>query len=100
MDKSYWALAPGMPAWPVKADGTKEEAVLLHHTLDSTAEADMTISLLAAYNIPCFKYFEREGGAGKVISGFSGYGTGLYVPESMREDAWAILEARPVEESE
>ncbi len=40
----------------------------------------MTISLLAAYGIPCFKYYDLEGGAGKVINGFSGYGASLYVP--------------------
>ncbi len=47
----------------------------------------MTISLLTAYGIPCFKYYDKEGGAGKVINGFSGFGVGLYVPASMAEDA-------------
>ena len=42
----------------------------------------MTISLLTAYGIPCFKYYDKEGGAGKVINGFSGFGVGLYVPAS------------------
>ena len=70
MDNSKWAFAPDAPEWPVNARGEKEKAVLLTSTFDSTADADMLISLLAAYRIPCFKYFDYEGGAGKVINGF------------------------------
>ena len=100
MDNSKWAFAPDAPEWPVNARGEKEKAVLLTSTFDSTADADMLISLLAAYRIPCFKYFDYEGGAGKVINGFSGYGASLYVPASLLEDAKEILEAEPVEEPE
>ncbi len=98
MDISKWALGGDLPAWPLDENGQREQAVLLHHTLDSLAEADMIISLLGAYQIPCFKYYSREGGAGKVISGFSGYGTELYVPASMLEDAQNILSAQPEQE--
>ena len=98
MDNSKWAFAPDTPDWPIDAQGEKEKAVLLTSTFDSTADADMLISLLAAYRIPCFKYFDYEGGAGKVINGFSGYGAGLYVPASRREEAEEILQAEPVTE--
>ena len=60
----------------------------------------MTISLLAAYGIPCFKYYDLDGGAGKVINGFSGYGASLYVPQTMLEEARNILNAEAVEEDE
>ena len=100
MDNSKWAFAPDTPDWPIDAQGEKEKAVLLTSTFDSTADADMLISLLAAYRIPCFKYYELDGGAGKVINGFSGYGASLYVPASLLEDAKEILEAQPVEEPE
>ena len=100
MDNSKWAFAPDAPEWPVNARGEKERAVLLTSTFDSTADADMLISLLAAYRIPCFKYFVYEGGAGKVINGFSGYGASLYVPQTMLEDAQNILNAEAVEEDE
>ena len=63
MDNSKWAFAPDTPDWPIDAQGEKEKAVLLTSTFDSTADADMLISLLAAYRIPCFKYFDYEGGA-------------------------------------
>ena len=98
MDNSFWARGAQMPEWPVHPDGTKEKAALLCRAADSTAEAEMTISLLAAYNIPCFKYYEKDGAAGKVVSGFSVFGAALCVPESMLEEAQAILSASPEEE--
>ena len=100
MDNSKWAFAPETPDWPIDAQGEKEKAVLLTSTFDSTADADMLISLLAAYRIPCFKYFDYEGGAGKVINGFSGYGASLYVPEAQLEEAKDLLASRPVEDEE
>ena len=98
MEMKNWALGPDVPQWPVDAHGEKEQAVLLHHTFDSAADADMLVSLLTAYQIPCFKYYAQDGGAGKVLNGFSGYGASLYVPASLLEDAQAILAARPVED--
>ena len=83
MELSYWGISPNIPAWPTDENGEREQAVLLAHTFDSPADADVTISLLTAYGIPCFKYYDKEGGAGKVINGFSGFGVGLYVPASM-----------------
>ena len=98
MDISHWAFSPDTPDWPTDEQGQKERAVLLRHTFDSPAEADMTVSLLAAYNIPCFPYYTGEGGAGKIISGFSGFGVSLYVPESMLDDAVSLLAAQPIED--
>ena len=67
---------------------------------DFVAALDMKISLLAAYGIPCFKYYDLDGGAGKVINGFSGYGASLYVPQSRLEEAQELLQAQPVEDEE
>ena len=100
MDNNTWAFGPDGPQWPVDGSGQKEKAVRLMNSFDSAADSDMTISLLAAYGIPCFKYYDLDGGAGKVINGFSGYGASLYVPASLLEDAKEILEAQPVEEPE
>ena len=98
MDNSFWAKGQTGPEWPLTADGTREKAVLLCRAVDNTAGAEMVISLLAAYNIPCFKYHEKDGAAGKVVSGFSIFGAGLYVPESMAEEAAVLLEADVTEE--
>ena len=91
---------PDVPAWPKDESGRDEKAVLLKQTFDSTADADTVISLLSAYGVPCFKYYDREGGAGKVINGFSGFGVSLYVPASRLEEARDILNATPVESDE
>ena len=91
---------PDAPAWPRDASGQDEKAVLLASTFDSPADADTVISLLSAYGVPCFKYYDREGGAGKVINGFSGYGVSLYVPASRLEEARELLAATPVEDQE
>ena len=96
MDNTTWAFGPDGPQWPVDGSGQKEKAVRLMNSFDSAADSDMTISLLAAYGIPCFKYYDLDRGAGKVINGFSGYGAGLYVPASRREEAEEILQAEPV----
>ena len=91
---------PDVPAWPKDESGRGEKAVLLKQTFDSAADADTVISLLSAYGVPCFKYYDREGGAGKVINGFSGFGVSLYVPASRLEEAQELLTSRPVEEDE
>ena len=96
MDNTTWAFGPDGPQWPVDGSGQKEKAVRLMNSFDSAADSDMTISLLAAYGIPCFKSYDLDGSAGKVINGFSGYGAGLYVPASRREEAEEILQAEPV----
>lgn len=88
--------AANLPQWPVLENGEKEQAVLLAEVFDSLADADMKLSMLTAYGIPCFKYFEKEGGAGKVINGFSGYGANLYVPASRLEEAKDLLSAEPI----
>lgn len=91
---------PDVPAWPKDESGRDEKAALLRQIFDSPADADTVISLLSAYGVPCFKYYDREGGVGKVINGFSGFGVSLYVPASRLEEARDILNATPVESDE
>ena len=100
MENWSFTGSPDVPAWPKDAAGQDEKAVLLKQTFDSAADADMVISLLSAYGVPCFKYYDREGGAGKVINGFSGFGVSLYVPASRLEEAQELLTAQPVEDEE
>ncbi len=100
MENWSFTGTPDVPAWPKDAAGQDEKAVLLKQTFDSAADADTIISLLSAYGVPCFKYYDREGGAGKVINGFSGFGVSLYVPASRLEEAQELLTAQPVEDEE
>ena len=100
MENWSFTGTPDVPAWPKDAAGQDEKAVLLKQAFDSAADADTVISLLSAYGVPCFKYYDREGGAGKVINGFSGFGVSLYVPASRLEEAKELLTAQPVEDEE
>ena len=95
---SDWSFggAVDAPVWPTNEAGEREQAVLLEQVFDSAADADMKMSMLHAYGIPCFKYYAKEGGAGKVINGFSGYGADLYVPASRLEEARELLSAEPI----
>jgi len=95
---SDWSFRKEEPQWPLEENGEKEKAVLLQSTFDSPADVDMVISFLQAYGIPCFPYYAHEGGAGKVINGFSGYGADLYVPQSRLEEARELLNAHPIED--
>ena len=78
--------------WPVDSAGEKEPAVFLANIPDFNNEADFTINMLMAYGIPVFKSYNSEGSLGKLIIGTSAYGAALYVPQSMLEDAKALLE--------
>ena len=59
---SNWSFTgrPDVPAWPKDETGREEQAVLLTQTFDAPADADTVISLLSAYGIPCFKYYDKE----------------------------------------
>ena len=75
--------------WPKGPDGTPEKPTFL---------ADSTVEMLRAYGIPVMKkYDDKDGTLGKVLFGTPSGGVGLYVPESMLEDARNLL--APVEES-
>ena len=100
MDKLTWGRGSAGPAWPVDASGEKKQAALLKETFDSPEDADTVISLLSAYGIPAFKYYDKDGGAGKIINGFSGYGVSIFVPASRLEEARELLEAEVIEEEE
>ena len=101
MDKSFWRFGRHGDAelpWPIDEKGVKEQAALLTQGFDNLADVDMTVSLLTAYGIPCFKHYDKEGAAGKVINGFSGFGADVYVPTSRVEEAMALLGADICEE--
>lgn len=85
--------------WPLDEYGEPELAVPVASVSDMNGEAEMKISLLNAYGIPVSQRYNNAGDIGKVINGFSAYGMTLFVPESMGDDAKALLEA-PADMSE
>lgn len=89
-----WGRTENGPAenWPGGVDGTPEQAVFLTHTSESGGEAEVLVSLLRSCGIPVLRRYEMDGGLGKIVLGFSGYGVSLYVPASMLEAARGIVE--------
>ena len=76
--------------WPKGPDGTPEKPAFLADSTEEDNAAGMTVEMLRAYGIPVMKKYDEKDGT---PSG----GVGLYVPESMLEDAKNLL--APVEES-
>ena len=99
-DPSTWGRAEGglYDRWPKEEGGLPEQAAFLVDLPDSGGIADMTVAQLEAYGIPVMKRYEKDGGLGRVILGFSGYGASLYVPASRLEEAKGLLVAADPEE--
>ena len=78
--------------WPKGEGGEHIKPVFLAHRSSVNMEAEMTVNLLAAYDVPCIQGYPSDGAFGKIILGMSGAGVDIYVPETLLEDAKAILE--------
>ena len=91
--KLSWGRVPRDLAerWPRSEDGTPEKPVFLTDAFEADAQADLMVEMLRAYDIPVVRRYARDGTLGRVVLGFSGYGVELYVPESLLEDARALL---------
>ena len=92
------AFADKLPsAWPCYEDGKSvKPAVLIN--VDTGINGEITVGLLEACDIPVVKSYPLAGRAMNVLFGFSGAGMDLLVPETMLEDAKAVLEANPAAE--
>ncbi|WP_294856156.1 hypothetical protein [uncultured Oscillibacter sp.] len=90
-DEINWGLRQSdLPeGWPAGPDGEPERAELLISAQSELGGgADVLLSMLNGCGIPAFK----SGTLGKVIFGFAGRGVDIYVPQSLLEDAKAILD--------
>lgn len=95
-----WSRLPGqlLKRWPKGADGEPEPAVFLVHCKSTDMEDELTLNLLDAYGIPALRVYPGDGPFGKVVLGMSGTGSDILVPETMYEDAKALMEAEPDDE--
>ena len=78
-------------AWPKDPDGEPVASVFLMHCNCTDLEDELTVNLLEAYGIPCVRRFPNNGDLGRVVLGMSGTGVDLYVPETLLEDAKALI---------
>ncbi len=92
-----WELAE---TWPKNEQGEPERPAFLGRFSSVDLADEMTANMLEAFGVPSFRRYPGDGAFGRVMLGMSGLGTDLYVPESLLEDALALLENRQIEEED
>ncbi|MCL2843808.1 MAG: DUF2007 domain-containing protein [Oscillospiraceae bacterium] len=86
------------PPWPHKDDGTPVAPAFLTHLRATDMEGQIVVTMLESAEVPVVTQYPNNGSFGRVVLGFSGTGVDLYVPESMLEDARALMEHQFEEE--
>lgn len=92
-----WALSNRDPLelpWPEDAAGKPEEPAWLTNLGGSQLDFELAASMLRACGIPLLRIYPGGRLSLRVIMGFTGHGLDLYVPESLLEDARALLDGR------
>lgn len=79
--------------WPRREDGSFVPPARLAHVGSKPMEEQILLSMLEAYGIPAISQYPNDGAFGKIIVGVAGGGTDIYVPETMLEEARALLQA-------
>lgn len=81
-----------MDKWPRDGAGEPVTPALLAEGCEQNMGDTITMSMLEAYGIPSFKQYPHYGGFAKTIMGMSAEGVSIFVPETMLEDAKALME--------
>ena len=101
MKKKKWGRRTDpMKNWPMQEDGTPVPPAFLSHESELSLDATVTISMLNAYGVPVMKNYPLDGSFGEVVMGMSGFGSQLFVPQTMLEMAQDLIrgDARIIEE--
>lgn len=90
-----WSSLPGelLKRWPSKENGEPVEPAYLVHCRSNDMEDIMVVTMLEAYGIPALRVYPGDGSFGAVVLGMSGTGADIYVPETLADDARALMEA-------
>ena len=88
-----WHFGSESPAanWPEDENGNPVEPAFLEHLGANEMEVELELSLFRAYGIPVICRRPNDGDFGRLVLGFSGPGTDLFVPKTMLEDAMNIM---------
>lgn len=92
--KVLWGWSPvGKLAeeWPRGENGDFIEPVFLTHCTGLDMQDEMLANMLSAFGIPSVRQYPNDGSFGRVILGMSGSGVDLYVPQTLVEDALALI---------
>lgn len=98
---SDWALHEYGAVWESWPRDEKGEIIPPAHLASCSPldmQAEMLQSMLRAYAIPSLRVAPGDGQFGELILGMSGTGVDILVPETMLDDAKALLEAENDEE--
>lgn len=79
--------------WPRNEQGEPVSPALLASCSPLDMQAEMMQGMLQSYGIPSLRVAPGDGQFGELILGMSGTGLDILVPETMLEDAKALLEA-------
>ena len=78
--------------WPRNEKGESESPVFLCRCTSVDLIDVLRVNMLEAYGIPCVRTYPESGDFGRIVLGMSGFGTNIFIPESMYEDALALCE--------
>lgn len=84
--------------WPKNEQGEPVSPAWLTSCSPLDMQSEMVQSMLECYGIPSLRMAPGDGAFGELILGMSGTGLDIYVPETMLEDAKALMEADNDEE--
>lgn len=79
-----------LPDWPIGEDGTPVAPVFLF-SAENTSDYETRLTLMRAYGIPVLTKIPNQAFFSPVIFGTMLIGADLYVPETLLEDAKALL---------
>ena len=79
-------------AWPKLDSGDPVPPALLTVCKSTDMEDTLLVNMLDAYGIPALVRYPGDGAFGKVVLGVSGTGCGIFVPETMLEEAKELME--------
>ena len=78
--------------WPRTAEGEPVAPAFLTKCTQLDMADRLLVNMLEAYGIPCLMRYPHSGEFGKVVLGMSGFGTEIYVPETLLQDAASLME--------
>ncbi len=80
-------------SWPRDEKGETVRPALLQSCSPLDMQAELLQGMLRAYGIPSLRVAPGDGQFGELILGMSGTGVDILVPETMLDDAKALMEA-------
>lgn len=81
-----------LESWPRTAEGELVEPAFLCARRSTDFSDKLLMNMLQAYGIPSLSLERGNGMLGRVYLGISGYGTDIYVPETLLDDAIKLCE--------